>query len=523
MRQLPRAFRHRDATCSPTPACRSWSIRAWCAAWTTTRAPPSRSISTAVGAQNAVVAGGRYDGLVEALGGAAVAGTGFAIGVERIALALDAARFARGAPTLALIALGEPAMRRAMALASRDARAGLRVELLSPGARPQGAAAARRPARRALRGDYRRQRIRARGVVQLRDLKASTQSEVAQADLIGRRCHAAARRRELFRPRPAQVFFQRRNSYGRYTASIFTAAALAANRLLRHPARRRRRPRSRAVGMGRRAARPWRPDLYRSARPRRHRPAGLQSRATPPTRTRSPARARSEYYLAVRGKVVLRSEGTVNAELPTGEIEIAVTEAQILNPRAPPPFPLDAEATAEERAAALSLSRSAPPRDAAQSAPAPSGACAATRTFLDDNGFVEIETPILWRATPEGARDYLVPSRVNPGKFYALPQSPQLLKQLLMVGRFRPLLPDRALLSRRGSARQPPARVQPDRYRDDRSAPRRHHRDGRGHDGVDLPPRARSRARAAVSAPAVRRGDGTLRQSTSPTCASASN
>ncbi len=146
--------------------------------------------------------------------------------------------------------------------------------------------------------------------------------------------------------------------------------------------------------------------------------------------------ARSEFYMAVKGRVVRRSEGTVNPQVPSGEIEVAATDAEILNVSPPPPFPIsDGDTAAEEirlKYRYLDLRRPRMQRNLRMR----HTALRAVRDYLDGCGFVEIETPILWKATPEGARDYLVPSRVNPGRFYALPQSPQLLKQLLMIGGF---------------------------------------------------------------------------------------
>ena len=143
---------------------------------------------------------------------------------------------------------------------------------------------------------------------------------------------------------------------------------------------------------------------------------------------------RSEFYVAVKGKVVRRAEGTVNAELPTGEIEIQVSQFETLSSSMPVPFQIaDGEATAEEirlKYRYLDLRRPEMQRNLRRR----HQALQAVRAHLDRNGFVDVETPILFKSTPEGARDYLVPSRVNPGKFYALPQSPQLLKQILMIG-----------------------------------------------------------------------------------------
>ena len=138
-----------------------------------------------------------------------------------------------------------------------------------------------------------------------------------------------------------------------------------------------------------------------------------------------------EFVIAVEGKVNSRGE-QVNPDMPTGEIEILASKLEILNTSETPPFPLeDDEESDDTRLAYRYLDLRRPHLQKALFIRHKMSIAA--RNFLDSQGFLEIETPILAKSTPEGARDYLVPSRVHPGNFYALPQSPQLLKQLLMV------------------------------------------------------------------------------------------
>ena len=147
-------------------------------------------------------------------------------------------------------------------------------------------------------------------------------------------------------------------------------------------------------------------------------------------------RARSEWVLQVVGDVGARPEGTENPRLPTGDVEVMAHEVRVLNPSQTPPFYINEESALDEYLALrhryLYLRR-----------PKVQGNLILRhrivkfiRDFLDQRDFIEIETPILIKSTPEGARDYLVPSRLYPGKFYALPQSPQQMKQLLMVAGF---------------------------------------------------------------------------------------
>lgn len=145
-------------------------------------------------------------------------------------------------------------------------------------------------------------------------------------------------------------------------------------------------------------------------------------------------RARNEFVLAVRGTVVERDPETFNASLATGEIEVRVHEIEIMNPAKTPPFPIEDGVEVDENIRLkyryLDLRRPEMHRTLLLR----SKAAKVFRDFLDGEGFIDVETPILTKSTPEGARDYLVPSRVHDGEFYALPQSPQIFKQLLMVG-----------------------------------------------------------------------------------------
>ncbi|QDY83751.1 aspartate--tRNA ligase [Paenibacillus polymyxa] len=145
-------------------------------------------------------------------------------------------------------------------------------------------------------------------------------------------------------------------------------------------------------------------------------------------------RVRSEYVLEVTGTVVKRDAETINTNLPTGEIEVRVTEIEVLNASKTPPFFIEDGVEVDEslrlKYRYLDLRRP----EMHQTLKLRSKAAKVFRDFLDGEDFIEVETPILTKSSPEGARDYLVPSRVHEGEFFALPQSPQLYKQLLMVG-----------------------------------------------------------------------------------------
>ena len=143
---------------------------------------------------------------------------------------------------------------------------------------------------------------------------------------------------------------------------------------------------------------------------------------------------RSEDVIAVRGNLSKRSLETINPDLPTGEVELMGKELRLLNAAQVPPFTVDDETEANENTRLkyryLDLRRPQSLRPLVLRY----RMTKLIRDYLDGLGFIDVETPVLTKSTPEGARDYLVPSRIYPGKFYALPQSPQLFKQILMVG-----------------------------------------------------------------------------------------
>lgn len=147
-------------------------------------------------------------------------------------------------------------------------------------------------------------------------------------------------------------------------------------------------------------------------------------------------RVRSEYVVKITGKVRLRPAGAGNANMASGMIEVLGYELEVLNEAETPPFPLNEYSDVGEetrlRYRFIDLRRP----EMAEKLRLRSRMTTSIRRYLDENGFLDVETPILTRATPEGARDYLVPSRTHPGSFFALPQSPQLFKQLLMVAGF---------------------------------------------------------------------------------------
>ena len=185
--------------------------------------------------------------------------------------------------------------------------------------------------------------------------------------------------------------------------------------------------------MGSPQTRPWRSDFYRSKRP-----ISITQLIFDPDVSQSchdkASKLRSEFVISIKGKVIPRAEGMTNAKLKTGEIEIQVNEIEILSQAKTPPFSICDELSDVNEEIRLKYRYMDIRRGLiADNLVLRHKVMLAARNFMDHHGFLEIATPILGKSTPEGARDYLVPSRIHPGNFYALPQSPQIFKQLLMV------------------------------------------------------------------------------------------
>ena len=176
---------------------------------------------------------------------------------------------------------------------------------------------------------------------------------------------------------------------------------------------------------------------------------------------------RPEWSISVEGEVIRRPEGNENPDLPTGEVEVEVKELRVLNTSETPPFEIDRDRPVDEllrlKYRYLDLRRERMKENILLR----HRVIKHMRDYLDVRGFAEIETPLLTASTPEGARDYLVPARLYPGEFYALPQSPQQFKQLLDGSGLRAVLPDRTRPPGRRPARRPAAGAHPARPGDE--------------------------------------------------------
>ena len=375
--------------------------------------------SDALGAQSGVGGGGRYDGLIEQLGGPHTPGCGWAAGVERMLLSAQAPAVAP--PVVDLYVAPISAAHRATAFKLAD------------DARRAGHAARLELAGRSIKGVFKQAgRLGARYVavvddegVALKDMESGTQQTVT-ADAVMHHGPAGSAVIAKHQQGPAEggctVRPPRANAYRDRWAGELRSGDVGQTVKVAGWVHRRRDH----GGL-----------IFIDLRDR----SGLvQLVFHPETAAEAHALAetlRAEHVLTATGEVVAREAGNVNPKLATGEIEVTVTAAERLAEAVTPPFPVDDESVQVDellrlRHRVIDLRREQMSRNLQLR----HTVARSMRDYLNAHDFLEIETPMLTRSTPEGARDFLVPARLSPGAFYALPQSPQLFKQLLMVSGF---------------------------------------------------------------------------------------
>lgn len=375
-----------------------------------------------LGAQASLCGGGRYDNLVEHIGGPPTPGVGVAFGVERILLAMDWGKIIPApAQPLFIATAGAGLEAEALALAADLRREGTAAEtdLLQRSLKAQMKYAGRRGyARVAIIGADELEK----NLITLRDMTGGEQEEVSREELSSLISPAAgpllsagggtAGDADVRMPGPGRTDLK-----SHYCGALRSGHVSTTVRLTGWVGRRRDHG-----GL-----------IFIDLRDR----SGLIQLVFDQQRGKDlfdlAESLRSEFVVAVEGKVVRRTAENINPALPTGEIEIQVSAMEVLNSSKTPPFYIEDDLNVDEnlrlRYRYLDLRRP----EMYSRLRLRHRAVRLIRDYLDHYDFLEIETPMLTRSTPEGARDFLVPSRVRPGSFYALPQSPQLFKQLLMV------------------------------------------------------------------------------------------